>query len=132
MKRLSDSPPAGIPPASMSYDACKCAASNKPKSETMKTRSCDAKRRDFIKLVMGGGASLFFPWKGGSGRALAAIPGRTLLPADISKFMAPMLIPPVMPKAGTIKRPGGVNIDSYEISVKEFSQQILPPGFPPT
>jgi FtsP/CotA-like multicopper oxidase with cupredoxin domain len=43
-----------------------------------------------------------------------------------------MLIPPVMPKAGTIKRPGGVNIDSYEISVKEFSQQILPPGLPTT
>ena len=98
----------------------------------MKTKSFIANRRNFIKLVMGGGASLFFPWKGGSGRALAAIPGGTLLPSDIQKFMVPMLIPPVMPKAGTIKRQGGMNIDSYEISVREFDQQILPPGLPPT
>jgi spore coat protein A len=98
----------------------------------MKTQSFDANRRNFIKLVMGGGTSLFFPWKGGSGRALAAIPGEMLSPGAIQKFVAAMLIPPVMPKAGTIKRPGGMNIDSYEISVKEFSQQILPPGFPAT
>lgn len=98
----------------------------------MKAKSFIANRRNFIKLVTGGGASLFFPWKSGSGRVLAAIPGGTLLNADIPEFMAPVLIPPVMPKAGTITRQGGMNIDSYEISVKESFQQILPPGFPTT
>jgi FtsP/CotA-like multicopper oxidase with cupredoxin domain len=37
-----------------------------------------------------------------------------------------------MPKAGTIKQQGGKNIDYYEISVKQFSQQILPAGLPAT
>ena len=46
--------------------------------------------------------------------------------------MTPLLIPPVMPKAGTIKQKGGKNVDYYEISVKQFTQQILPAGLPPT
>ena len=37
-----------------------------------------------------------------------------------------------MPKAGTIKRRGGKNADYYEISVKQFTQQILPAGLPAT
>jgi len=43
-----------------------------------------------------------------------------------------MLIPPVMPKAGTIKQRGGKKVDYYEISMKQFNQQILPAGFPAT
>ena len=60
------------------------------------------------------------------------IPGGTLCPEDVPKYQAPMLIPPVMPKAGTIKQQGGKNIDYYEISVKQFNQQILPSGLPAT
>jgi FtsP/CotA-like multicopper oxidase with cupredoxin domain len=37
-----------------------------------------------------------------------------------------------MPQAGTIKQPGGKNVDYYEISMKQFSQQILPAGLPAT
>ena len=37
-----------------------------------------------------------------------------------------MLIPPVMPRAGTIKNKVGKNADYYEISMKQFPQQILP------
>jgi FtsP/CotA-like multicopper oxidase with cupredoxin domain len=62
----------------------------------------------------------------------AAIPGGTLDPAAVPKFATPLLIPPVMPKAGTIKDKMGKNIDYYEISVKQFSQQILPAGLPAT
>jgi FtsP/CotA-like multicopper oxidase with cupredoxin domain len=61
-----------------------------------------------------------------------AIPGGTLDPAAVPKFVTPLLIPPVMPKAGTIKDKMGENIDYYEISVKQFDQQILPAGFPAT
>jgi len=62
----------------------------------------------------------------------AAIPGGTLDPLSISKYVTPLLIPPVMPTAGTVKLKGGKNADYYEISVKQFEQQILPAGLPAT
>ena len=37
-----------------------------------------------------------------------------------------------MPRAGTIKLTGGKNADYYEISMKQFAQQILPSGLPAT
>ena len=37
-----------------------------------------------------------------------------------------------MPRAGSVVQPGGKNIDAYEISVRQFSQQILPAGLPAT
>jgi FtsP/CotA-like multicopper oxidase with cupredoxin domain len=37
-----------------------------------------------------------------------------------------------MPKAGTIRMNGGKNADYYEISMKQFPQQILPAGLPAT
>ena len=64
--------------------------------------------------------------------ASAQIPGGTLSPLDVPKYQTPLLIPPVMPTAGTIKSTRGQNIDYYEISVKQFPQQILPAGLPPT
>src|SRR3990170_1266097 len=64
--------------------------------------------------------------------ALAQIPGGTLNPDSVPKYVTPLLIPPVMPKAGTITQRGGKNIDYYEISVRQFPQQILPSGFPAT
>ena len=63
---------------------------------------------------------------------MRAIPGGTLDPLGVPKFQTPMLIPPVMPKAGTIKLKGGKTVDYYEISVKQFTQQILPAGLPAT
>src|SRR4030067_2465787 len=66
-------------------------------------------------------------------RVLAApIPGGTLDPLSVPKFVTPLLIPPVMPMAGTMKLKGGKNADYYEISVKQITQQILPAGLPPT
>jgi FtsP/CotA-like multicopper oxidase with cupredoxin domain len=37
-----------------------------------------------------------------------------------------------MPKAGTVKLKGGKNADYYEISMRQFSQQILPASLPAT
>ena len=37
-----------------------------------------------------------------------------------------------MPKAGVIKEQGGKNVDYYEISVRQFAQQILPASLPAT
>jgi spore coat protein A, manganese oxidase len=90
-------------------------------------------RRAFLRLTgasaVGWYVATQFGW---TQRAMAQIPGGTLDPLSVPKFQTPLLIPPVMPKAGTIKRRGGKNADYYEISVKQFAQQILPAGLPAT
>ncbi|MCC6862280.1 MAG: multicopper oxidase domain-containing protein [Bryobacterales bacterium] len=87
-------------------------------------------RRYFLKALTLGGVGLF--QRGGNRQALAQIPGGTLLPGNVARYVTPMLIPPVMPRAGTLKDRMGKNVDYYEISVKQFAQQILPAGLPPT
>jgi FtsP/CotA-like multicopper oxidase with cupredoxin domain len=90
-------------------------------------------RRQFITTVGVVGAALVFPYKGVMRRVLAQSGGRAPLdPLMIPKFLTPLLIPPVMPRAGTINQKGGPQIDYYEISVRQFQQQILPAGLPPT
>jgi spore coat protein A, manganese oxidase len=83
-------------------------------------------RRFFLKCVGMAGVGLFLRGKGML--AFAQIPGGTLPPGDVTKYVTPMLIPPVMPLAGSIKTQMGKNVDYYEISMKQFRQQILPPG----
>ena len=86
-------------------------------------------RRAFIKLGAAGGAALFLPWRFGPATARAQIPGPTLPPGSIPKYATPLLVPPAMPRAGKLKvKGGGKNIDYYEIAVRQFQQQILPPG----
>lgn len=98
-------------------------------------------RRSFLKLGAAAGAGMSLSWfgptlrltgRGMAPRVLAQIPGGTLAPEDVPKYKTPMLIPPVMPKAGKIKNKKGKNADYYEISMKQFSQQILPAGLPMT
>jgi spore coat protein A len=90
-------------------------------------------RRSFLKLTGVGLAAFFASTKGKYLlRAVAQIPGGTLDPLDVPKYQTPMLIPPVMPKAGTIKQMSGKNVDYYEISMKQFAQQILPANLPAT
>ena len=89
-------------------------------------------RRQVLKAGLIGAAGLMIPWKFTATKAIAAIPGGTLDPLSVPKFATPLLIPPVMPKAGTIKTKGGKTADYYEISMRQFSQQILPAGLPAT
>ncbi len=89
-------------------------------------------RRSFLAYTGGTALTLFATGKFGIRQALAQIPGGSLDPASIPKYTTPLLIPPVMPKAGRIVQQGGKNIDYYEISMKQISQQILPAGLPPT
>ncbi|MGZ4315601.1 MAG: multicopper oxidase family protein [Gaiellaceae bacterium] len=63
--------------------------------------------------------------------ALAAVPGGSLDPLSVPKYQTPLLIPPVMPKADTIVR-RGQTVDYYEISMRQFTQQVLPAGLPET
>jgi spore coat protein A len=70
-----------------------------------------------------------------SSAVLGALPGGTLDPLSIPKYVTPLVIPPVMNNAGSP--------NDYDIAVRQFQQQILPGGiwntvngradaFPPT
>ena len=90
-------------------------------------------RRNFMRVTGTSTVAWFLTDRVGVTRHLfAQIPGGTLDPASVPRFATPMLIPPVMPRAGTITLTGGKNADYYEISVKQFTQQILPAGLPET
>lgn len=52
--------------------------------------------------------------------SITAIPGGTLDPSAVTKFVTPLVKPPAMP--GDFKK----NKDKYKIAVREFEQQILP------
>jgi FtsP/CotA-like multicopper oxidase with cupredoxin domain len=90
-------------------------------------------RRSFLRISGASTLGLFVATRAGwVPRAVAQIPGGSLDPEGIPKFVTPLLIPPVMPRAGTINQRGGKPIDYYEISVRQFDQQILPTGMPAT
>jgi FtsP/CotA-like multicopper oxidase with cupredoxin domain len=89
-------------------------------------------RRAFLKYTGGTALTLFAFNKFGVPKAIAQIAGGSLDPTTVPKFQTPLLIPPVMPKAGRIVQRGGKNVDYYEISMKQISQQILPAGLPAT
>ncbi|MCG6925594.1 MAG: bilirubin oxidase, partial [Acidobacteria bacterium] len=84
-------------------------------------------RRRFIQIGSFAGAGFYLTYRNGVPKVFAApIPGGTLDPLSVPKYQTPMLIPPAMPRAGVIKQKGGKNVDYYEISMKQFPQQILP------
>jgi spore coat protein A len=60
-------------------------------------------------------------------RLSAAIPGGSLDPASIRKYVSPLSIPDVMPPIST-----GGGIDQYAVAARQFRQQILPDGSPKT
>jgi FtsP/CotA-like multicopper oxidase with cupredoxin domain len=49
-----------------------------------------------------------------------AVPGGTLDPLSVPKYVTPLVIPPVINNDGAV--------DSYDIAVRQFQQQILPGG----
>ncbi len=78
--------------------------------------------RLFRKTMVGQGALLLAaPFAFGVADALASpLPGGTLDPLTVPKYVTPLVIPPVMNDSGT---PG-----DYNIAVRQFQQQILPGG----
>jgi bilirubin oxidase len=63
----------------------------------------------------------------GFSAAFAQVPGGSLDPTTIPKYVDTLPIPQVMPMSRAVS-----SLDYYEIAAKQFQQQILPPGFPPT
>jgi FtsP/CotA-like multicopper oxidase with cupredoxin domain len=87
-------------------------------------------RRQVLKYGAGAGAALFVPWEIGTRAAVAApFTAPTLPGGDIPKYVQPLIVPPAMPRTAVL-RAGGKNVDYYEIAVRQFVQQILPPSLP--
>ena len=94
----------------------------------MKTRRVKT-RREFLKISVLAGASAgagLLAWRN-QGFIKRAWADNDLNPTLIPKYMSPLPIPATMPKTSTA---GG--IDYYEIAVRQFTQQILPSGYPST
>jgi len=91
-----------------------------------------ATRRTFLKTGMLAGTATLLPWGKRWGSLFAQVPGGSLDPESIGKYAMPLIIPPAMPRTTKIVQRGRKNIDYYEIAVRQFQQQILPPGMPVT
>ncbi len=63
---------------------------------------------------------------GNSAGYVGAIPGGSLDPTSIPKYVTPLVKPPVMPRLEKQNVKGSKNIEYYEIAVRQFQQQILP------
>lgn len=83
-------------------------------------------RRRFIQFATAAGSTLMVPWHALISRARAQIPGGTLAPGDVDKYVLPLVKPPAMP--GKF----GKNKDKYRIGVRQFQQRILSPPHPVT
>ena len=85
-------------------------------------------RREFLRLGAAGAGGLYLTSSFGSGTPLLAeIPGGTLPPRIIPKFVEPLVIPPAMPLTWS----DGAT-DYFRIAVRQFRQQILPAPMPRT
>ena len=88
-----------------------------------------ASRRDFLKAGTIGGSGLYLASKFGFiQRAFTqAVPGGTLDPYAIPRFVTPLFIPPAMPPTSTAGA-----VDYYEVAARQIRQQILPTWMPNT
>ncbi len=85
-------------------------------------------RRDFAKLAAAAGISSFLPWRFGARPLRAQIPGGTLPPGGVDKYVLPLVKPPAMP----LSKGSNKNKDKYRIAVRQFQQRILSPPHPMT
>jgi FtsP/CotA-like multicopper oxidase with cupredoxin domain len=84
-------------------------------------------RRTFIKVGVATGAGAYVLTKGFWSQVFSQVPGGSLTPDEIPKFVRPLVILPPMPQKSS-----DANTDYYAIAVRQFRQQILPLAFPAT
>ncbi len=90
-------------------------------------------RRTFFTMTGTGALALVAVDAAGQRRVLAeALPGGTLAAGDIPRFATALVIPGVMPRTSRLTRRGGKNLDTYEVAVRQFTQQVLPAALPAT
>lgn len=56
------------------------------------------------------------------------VPGGTLDPRKVPKYVTPLRTLPAMPRTGTLRAANGEDIDCYRVAVRQFQQQVLPPS----
>jgi len=82
-------------------------------------------------VVLGGaavGAAALVPLlRSRTAGTAAPVPGGTLDPTTIPKYVTPLFILPAMPPASA---PSTGGPDVYSVGARQFAQQILPPGLP--
>ncbi|MEI6360921.1 MAG: multicopper oxidase [Actinomycetes bacterium] len=93
-------------------------------------------RRSVLRATAGGFGLFLVGQLGGTrwvveAAAQAGGPG-ILNPRKIPKFQVRLPIPPVMPTAQIGTTWNGAPVDYYEISVRQFTEQVLPPPLPRT
>jgi spore coat protein A len=86
-------------------------------------------RRTFLRLTGASAVAMYVQTAtGGLVRvAQAQIPGGTLPPGDITKYVLPLVKPPAMPPVRSNR-----NQDRYDIAVRQFRQRVLSPPHPET
>ncbi|WP_237565720.1 multicopper oxidase family protein [Ornithinimicrobium cerasi] len=89
-------------------------------------------RRSFLTYTAGGALALVLvdPVTGARTVMADGLAGPTLPGSGIRKFVTPLLVPPTMPRTRRTG-PGGP-VDHYDISVRQFVQQVLPSDLPAT
>jgi bilirubin oxidase len=85
-------------------------------------------RRQLIEAGLITSAGTLLPRGFRGGKAFAQIPGGTLPPGDVDKYVLPLVKPPAMP----LSRGSNRNKDKYKIAVRQFQQRILSPPHPVT
>src|SRR5215207_4973490 len=89
-------------------------------------------RRRLLQFGAAAGASVVLPLRFLEGTRAAAQAAGILDPTKIDKYVAPLVVPPGMPRSGRLPRKGKRDVDFYAIGVRQFRQQVLPPGMPGT
>jgi spore coat protein A len=85
-------------------------------------------RRRFLQAGAASAGGLVIPWKWSWANAHACPPmPERLDPTTIARFVDPLPIPAVLKPKGN-----SVNAASYQATMTEFQQQLLPAGFPAT
>ena len=86
-------------------------------------------RRTFLTYSAAGTLTLVLIEPGGVHRALAeGIPGGDLDPAQLRQFVTSLVVPATMPRSGRVRTPEG-RADLYDISLRQFTQRMLPPEY---
>lgn len=86
-------------------------------------------RREFLRYAALAGVSVALPgpllWADGE-------LDNVLDPLTIPKYVAPLIMVPVMPRSSVVRNRDRQIVDYYDIGIRQISQQILPPNFPAT
>ena len=90
----------------------------------MKTKPSGPWRLRWVRVVSLACIGVLLCFTGGPAFAQTYVPGGTLDPTTIPKYVTPLVIPPQMPKSTASPAPAA----DYDIAVRQFQQQILPGG----